>query len=138
MNFPKDNQKLDHIFINGAKPSTGEFDGEYWVNMLTGMIPNFRWAGHRKRFFIKSDTHIGQNLVLLNNSFGYFTVEQGQCEELGGVGVVILNYGNKNNFLTRSVMDKIRKIEPGLYLGRYYKVTDNRVKFNGYFSLNKR
>ena len=138
MDFPKDNQKLDEFFTKGSEPSMEEFSGEYRVNMLTGMIPNFRWAGHRKRFFKEDGNNIGFNIVLFNNEFGHFNVESGQCEELGGLKVVILNYSNKKNFLTRSVLDKIRKIENELYLGRYYNILDGTLHFKGYFSLVKR
>lgn len=138
MNLPKNNPKLDQIFIDGSAPSVEEFEGEYWVNMLTGMIPNFRWTGHRKRFFNRNGNKTGENIVLFNSSFGHFDVEQGQSEDLNDLDVVILNYGNKKNFLTRSVIDKIRKIEAGLYLGRYYNVTGNFMQFKGYFSLEKR
>ncbi len=138
MNFPKNNETLDQIFINGSEPSKEEFVDEYWVDMLTGMIPSFRWAGHRKRFFSQNQNKSGKNIVLFRSSFGHFKVESGQCDDLDGLNVVILNYGNKKNFLTRSVMDKIRKIENGWYLGRYYNVIDNVLCFKGYFSLEKK
>ncbi len=138
MNFPKDNKALDQIFINGSEPSIEEFVDEYWVNMLTGMIPNFSWAGHRKRFFSKNGNKIGKNIILLNSTFGHFKVELGQCDDLNGLEVIILNYGEKKNLLTRSVRDKIRKIERKQYLGRYYNVIDGTYHFKGYFSLEKR
>jgi hypothetical protein len=138
MNLPKDNKELDQIFTNGSEPTTEEFVEEYWVNMLTGMIPNFRWVGHRKRFFKENGSRIGNNIILFNSRFGHFTVEQGQCDDLNDLKVIILNYGEKRNLLTRSVRDKIRKIEDGLYLGRYYNVLDGTFHFKGYFSLVKR
>ncbi len=138
MNFPKNNKELDQIFINGSEPSIEEFVDEYWVKMLTGMIPNFRWAGHRKRFFIQDGNKIGENIILSNSTFGYFKVEQGQCDDLNNLGVIILNYGEKKNFLTRSVRDKVRKIESGQYLGRYYNVIDGTYHFKGYFSLERK
>jgi hypothetical protein len=138
MDYPKDNKQLDQIFINGSEPSIEEFMDEYWVKMLTGMIPNFRWAGHRKRFFVKNKNKIGNNIVLFNNTFGHFKVELGQCDDLNDLKVLILNYGNKKNFLTRSVRDKIRKIESESFLGRYYNFINGIYHFKGYFSLEKR
>lgn len=137
MSFPKDNKKLDQIFISGSEPLIEAFTGEYWVKMLTGRIPNFRWAGHRKRFSKDLTNKIGHNIVLNNIVFGHFKVESGLCDDLGDLKVLILNYGNKKNLLTRSVMDKIRKIESGIYLGRYYTIIDKIPHFKGYFSLEK-
>ena len=138
MNFPKDNKQLDQIFIKGSEPSIEEFVDEYWVKMLTGMIPNFRWAGHRKRFFSESGNKIGKNIILSNSAFGHFKVELGQCDDLNDLKVLILDYGERKNFLTRSVRDKIRKIESESYLGRYYNVINGTYHFKGYFSLEKR
>ncbi len=138
MDLPKNNKKLDQIFINGSEPSIEEFADEYWVKMLTGIIPNFRWAGHRKHFSIDKVNKTGRNIILFNNSFGYFKVQTGQCEDLNDLKAVVLNYGGKRNFLTRSVRDKIRMVENGLYLGRYYSVINDDFYFKGYFSLKKR
>lgn len=138
MEFPKNNIELDSIFKNGSEPVIDEFEGEYWVSMLTGMIPNFRWVGHRKRFFDEEGKKVGKNIILLNSTFGYFKVEKGKCDDLNNLNVMILNYGEKRNFLTRSVRDKIRRIEDNIFLGRYYNVMDGSYYFKGYFSLIKR
>lgn len=138
MDFPKDNQQLDQIFINGSDPSVDDFEDEYWVEMLTGMIPNFRWAGHKKRFINENNNKIGKNIILSNITFGHFIAEPGRCYDLGDLNVVILNYGNNKNLLTRSVRDKIRHIENGVYLGRYYTNINNILNFKGYFSLEKK
>ena len=142
MNLPKDDKQLDHIFVNGSTPSIEEFQDEYWVAMLTGMIPNFRWAGHRKRFIGENANKTGQNIIMCNIRFGYFKVKTGQCEELDNLKVIILDYGEKRNLLTRSVRDKIRKIESGLYLGRYYKAIDKShgkgVSFQRVFLAGKK
>ncbi|THB78313.1 MAG: hypothetical protein D3926_13395 [Desulfobacteraceae bacterium] len=138
MKYPNDNTALDLIFSNGSAPSIEEFTGEYWVNMLTGMIPNFRWAGHRKRFFSENGNTIGKNIILSNITFGHFKVEWGQCSDLNDLEVIVLNYGNKKNLMTRPVRDKIRRIEHGQYLGRYYNVIKGTYRFKGYFSLEKR
>lgn len=134
MELPKDNEKLDEIFLNGTEPDPDEFKGDYWVDMLTGGIPSFRWAGHKKRFFEK----IGNNFVLRMVPFGHFIVAKGECDDLDNLKVVILDYGNGKNILTRSIRDKIRKINDTLYLGRYYAAIGDTHKFKGYFSLEKK
>jgi len=102
------------------------------------MIPNFRWAGHRKRFFSENRNKIGNNIILSNTVFGHFKVKLGQCDDLNNLKVLILDYGEKKNFLTRSVRDKIRKIEKESFLGRYYNFIDGVYHFKGYFSLGKK
>jgi hypothetical protein len=138
MKLPKNNRKLDQIFKNGSEPSIEEFVDQYWVDMLTGMIPNFRWAGHRKRFFRKNENKVGNNIILFNTTFGHFQVVQGRCEDFSDLKVIILDYGDKRNFLTRSVRDKIRKIDDDLFLGRYYNVIKGTYFFKGYFALQKK
>ena len=138
MDLPKDNNQLDQIFINGSEPSIEEFEGEYWVAMLTGKIPNFRWAGHKKRFSDEDVDKTGKNIILSGITFGHFNVEPGRCDDLDDLQAVILNYGNNKNLLTRSVRDKIRTIENGWYLGRYYSDIDNSLQFRGYFSLERK
>lgn len=138
MDFPKDNTRLDEIFINGSDIDIAEFSGEYWVGMLTGLIPSFRWAGHRKRFFKENEKNVGLNIILLNAKFGHFFVEEGDCPELNNLNVAILNYGEKRNILTRSMIDKLRKVEEDIYLGRYYNQIHGELKFKGYFSLIKK
>lgn len=134
MDLPKDNTKLDEIFLNGSEPDINEFKGDYWVDMLTGGIPSFRWAGHKKRFFDKT----GRNYVIGALPFGHFSVKEGGCDDLANAKVVILDYGNNKNVLTRSIFDKIRKINDDLFLGRYYAVKDDSTCFRGYFSLEKK
>lgn len=134
MNFPKNNTELDKIFIDGSQPQIESFSGEWWVDMLTGMIPNFRWIGHKKRFSGRT----GQNFVMGSVGFGHFSVRNGECAELDHLKVVMLDYKQKKNVLTRSVLDKIRMVDPDHYLGRYYNLIGGVYHFKGYFGLTKK
>lgn len=138
MILPKNNGQLDALFKEAAEPDIEEFNGEYWVNMLTGSIANFRWAGHRKRFFKENGIHKGINLVLWGIPFGTFSLEKSAAQSFKNLICVMLNYDKKKNILTRSIVDKVRKINESLYLGRYYYRVRGGLKFKGYFSLTRR
>lgn len=135
MKFPKNNNELDVIYKKSKKAGIKEFTGDYRVNMLTGSIPDFSFAGHCKRFYLKDSKLTGHNIVLKIFTFGHFVVEKGECKDFNKMEAVILNYGKNNNILTKNILDKLRKIEEGVFLGRYYSIKTGKPVFKGYFSL---
>jgi hypothetical protein len=135
MDFPRDNRSLDEMFKKGTAPAVNEFSGEYWVDILTGPVMSFRWAGHKKRFFTLDGKRVGMNLILCNIPFGHYDVYRGVCDDFADLEVVVLDYGQKRNIFTRNMRDRVRKMADGVYLGRYCGQEKDRVVFKGYFSL---
>ena len=138
MKLPRDNKKLDEIYKNSSESTINEFEGDYKVIMLTGSIPNFSWAGHSKRFYMKDGNKIGHNYALLFFTFGHFRVEDGVCDDFSDMKAVVLNYGKDHNIITKYILDKLRKIEEGTYLGRFYSLKSGKPVFAGYFGLIKK
>ena len=58
MNLPKNNYKLTEIFKNARTPKLSEFNGEYFVDMLT-ILPSLRKFSHRKIFYSENDKTLG-------------------------------------------------------------------------------
>ncbi len=137
MKFPRNNKKLTEIFKNAEDVSINDFKGEYWVEMLTGIIPNLKNVfKHRKRFFTQDNTTAGYNMFFKNYIFGHFSIEEGT--ELD-VPVIILNYNQKqNSCIFRRIKDKVRCIEKDkVYLGRLTYNLFGKFRFVGYFTLTK-
>lgn len=125
------------MFRNARTPHPGEFDGEYYVDMLT-VVPSFRRFSHKKVFYSGRGRTEGHN-VLFGREWGHFFLEEGICEHVESVGTVIINYNSdKNTFLTRKIRDHVRCIEEEKsYLGRFYYLFRGTLRFSGYFSLSR-
>ncbi|MCP4546999.1 MAG: hypothetical protein GY835_11090 [bacterium] len=134
MDFPRDNNALNKLYEDGVSPVIAEFTGDYWVQMLTGPVPDFRWARHEKRF-TDSLPKTGVNIVLGIFRFGRFKVATTVCADYKDLQAVELNYGARRNLLTRPVRDKLRRLDEGVYLGRWYSRNGDGERFRGYFSL---
>lgn len=137
--LPRKNSKLTNLFINGKPVEIDELQNEYYVEMITGFVPNFIKFNHRKRFYKKDGKPYGNNIIFRNYNFGYFDIEENQIKVPGDDethDVLILNYHNKRNFIWRGMVDQIRCLEyQKLYLGRYNLHFFGKLRFVGYFAL---
>lgn len=136
MNFPKNNEELDKLFLQGRQPAVSDFNGDqYYVDILTG-LPSFRKLNHRKLFYSKGADYFGNNRVLGLFNFGYFQVGETRDEAMN-VPVAELNYSQpKTSFIFYNMRDHIVEIEKkSTYLGRYYLKSGDALIFKGYFSL---
>jgi hypothetical protein len=138
MNLPKNNYKLTEIFKNARTPKLSEFNGEYFVDMLT-ILPSLRKFSHRKIFYSENDKILGYNIIFTNKIWGHFFLEEGICEELNLLRVAVINYNRKeNSFISNKIRDYVRCLEENtLYLGRFNYIFMGKLYFLGYFSLSK-
>jgi hypothetical protein len=136
---PKNKQELDQIFNTVRIPEPAEFNGEYFVDMLTG-LPSLRMFKHRKVFYSQNGKVIGNNILFNGFVWGSFYLEEGFCENYDRVKAVIISYRvPKNSFITNKMIDYVRCIEKDrLYLGRFNYLFMGKIKFLGYFSLKKK
>jgi hypothetical protein len=137
--FPKNNRELEEMFRSAEVPEISEFDGEYFVDMLT-ILPSLRRFSHRKIFYADNDKALGHNQIFSKKSWGQFFLEGGVCKELGSLRTVLINYNvPENSFITYRMRDHVRRIEKGsVYIGRFYCLFMNKLLFLGYFSLTRR
>ena len=126
------------MFKSAKMPDLSEFNGEYFVDMLT-VLPNLRKFSHRKVFYTKDNRIFGHNILLTNRTWGHFFIEKGDCKALNSLEVIIINYSRpENSFITNKIRDHLRCIEQNkLYLGRFNYFLKGRFYFLGYFSLSK-
>ncbi len=149
MKLPGNKKKLDEIFRSAEAPEVSEFNGEYEVDMLTG-LPSLKKISHRKKFYERDGKISGYNIVFKNLKWGRFFLEEGACEDMGSPRTinpvrrelsngVKINYNRgENSFLTKHIRDFVRRVERDkLYLGRFYYKLGKKLLFLGYFSLKK-
>ncbi|MFC1520914.1 hypothetical protein ACFL6Y_00755 [Elusimicrobiota bacterium] len=136
--LPRNNQKLEIIFKNAAVPEIAAFTGEYFVDMLT-IMPSVRIFNHTKKLYMQNSKLFGYNVVF-GIKWGYFSIEEGVCEELGSAKTAVIDYSSRGNtFLTNKIIDYVRCVEDGnLYLGRFNYRVCGKPRFAGYFSLERR
>jgi len=138
MELPENKEKLDEIFKAASVPDIAEFDGEYEVDMLTG-LPSLKRMSHRKKFYARDGKIRGHNILFKSLKWGRFFLEEGVCEDMNFLKAAKINYnGGGNSFLTKSIRDFVRRAEGNkLYLGRFYVKIGKKLLFLGYFSLKK-
>lgn len=138
MIFPKNNYKLKEIFKNARIPEISEFNGEYYVDMLT-VLPSLRKFSHRKIFYSKNGETLGYNALFKNKIWGHFFLEKGICKKTESLETVIINYDKaENSFFFNKIRDYIRGVEgTNLYLGQFNYIFMGKLYFLGYFSLSK-
>jgi len=138
MKLPRNARQLEALFREAAAPLPHEFQGEYAVDMLTG-LPSLKWAGHRKRFFELGGRPSGHNVLLGGWVWGRFALGASACWDMDGLPAVLIDYGRAgNSSVSRPMRDYVRRIEPGRYLGRLYYSVRGRLWFLGFFSLEKK
>jgi len=138
MKFPNNNHELTEIFKNVRAPEISEFNGEYFVDMLT-VLPSLREFFHRKVFYAEDGGVVGYNVFFKDIVWGRFFVEEGICEEVNSLKVAVINYDRvENSFISNGIRDHVGCIEEGtLYLGRLNYLFKGKLRFLGYFSLSK-
>ena len=126
------------MFKAASTPEISEFEGEYFVDMLT-ILPSLKKLSHRKTFYKEKGKVLGYNLLFTKKVWGHFFLEEGVCEEADSLKVVVINYGQEeNSFISNRIRDQIRSIKTGnLYLGRFNYIIMGRLRFWGYFSLSR-
>jgi len=137
--LPKKNSKLTNEFRNGKPVKLDELQHEYYVEIITGFIPNVIRFSHRKKYYLRNGKPYGNNILFKDYNFGYFSMEKDYIAIKGDdekLDVLILNYHNKRNFIWRGMIDQIRCLEyQKLYLGRYNLHFFGKLRFVGYFAL---
>ncbi len=136
MEPPEDKRALDKIFKDAEIPNPSEFQGEYFVDMLTA-LPSLKKFSHRKTFRREENKTIGRNILFKGKKWGHFFLEQTGGES--GRSKTIINYDvPENSFITRRIRDEVRRAGNGAYLGRFNYIFFGKPRFLGYFSLVKR
>ncbi|MFH0857013.1 MAG: hypothetical protein V1860_03895 [bacterium] len=137
MNMHENNPKLDKIFKNASPAEISDLNGEYYVDMLTGVLPSIRRFSHRKIFYQEDGKTTGCNIVFKNFKWGYFFLE---TRNFTSEQQTAINYAiAENSFLTNKIRDHIKCVEPGkLYIGRFNYLLGGKLYFLGYFSLIKK
>ncbi|MFH0790068.1 MAG: hypothetical protein V2A64_00375 [Candidatus Omnitrophota bacterium] len=138
MSLPKNNRRLGEIFKDAGLPEVSEFNGEYFVDMLT-VLPSLKAFSHRKFFYSQNGKVIGYNILFTRKVWGHFFVEQGVCEAADSLPAVVINYNRtENSFISNRIRDYVRCIEKDkLYLGRFNYILRGKLYFLGYFSLSR-
>ncbi len=138
MKLSRNNSELTGIFKNAQTPNISDFDGEYFVDMLT-VLPSLIKFSHRKIFFIENNKIAGYNMLFTKTVWGHFFIEEGTCEELDSLKVAVINYNRvENSFVSNKIRDHVRCLEGNsLYLGRFNYLIMGKLHFLGYFSLSR-
>jgi hypothetical protein len=135
--LPRNSGELTVLFRGAEAPELTELQGEYWVDMLTG-LPSLKLLAHRKRFHTEGGSISGHNLLFGRWIWGRFGLEPGTCRDMGDLPAVLINYDRDgNSFVSRPMRDYVRRIEPGLYLGRLYYAVGAGLACLGFFSLER-
>jgi len=134
--MPRNNTELDAIFRSAPVPSLSEFQGEYFVDMLT-MLPSLRSFSHRKVFRKENGKIVGCNILFTRLALGRFFVEEALCEGFDSSRAVLINYNVPENILFGRVRDYVRRIDEDVYLGRFNILLFGKPHFMGYFTLTR-
>jgi hypothetical protein len=131
--LPRDRRQLSEVFEGGVVPASDELQGEYAVEILTGIVPNGRRFGHRKRFAIEQGVRQTYNVLFRDWRFGHFRVRDPEPDESWAV----FDYNDERNTVLRRMRDHVRRIDDGAYLGKYNFFIGGRLRFVGFFSMIK-
>lgn len=138
MKLPRNSYKLKEIFKNARAPEILEFNGEYFVDMLT-VFPSLKCFSHRKVFYHKDNMIVGHNILFTNTVWGHFFVEEGICNQQDSLKVAVINYErSENSPVSNRIRDYIRCVDDDtLYLGRFNYIFMGKPRFLGWFSLTR-
>ncbi|MBU1122497.1 MAG: hypothetical protein ABIH71_00300 [Candidatus Omnitrophota bacterium] len=134
MELPRDNSSLTEIFKTANSPRISDFNGEYFVDMLT-VLPSLRKFSHRKVFYSEDNQVLGYNLLFNKFVWGHFFVEE--SKELDCPNAIINYDSPRNSFLTNKIRDYVRRVDENTFLGKFTYLVMGRQYFLGYFSLSK-
>ncbi|MDD5711423.1 MAG: hypothetical protein PHY31_01545 [Smithellaceae bacterium] len=135
----KDSWSLKKVFATGATPTPAEMRGHFAVRLVTGLLPEVRFFGHRK-FFPESVEYSGggYNEFLGSLRVGDFRIEVGPSVLGDGENILRINYNRPGNpFWLRPLNDELKRIREGYYLGRGVYALGGRAFKVMYFSLER-
>ena len=108
-------------------PDLEDLQGEFKVEILTGF---FKQINTTKEWSKKMNGQMGHNIRDGKKGGVFIQYHRGSS--------TLLDYNVRNNsFLWRRLVDLVRKISEGKYLGKIYIKGLGKYSFAGYFSLTK-
>jgi hypothetical protein len=133
---------LKEIFYRGATPRPEELRGYYEVRLVTPLLPEIRFFGHRKFFPDNAAVEDG-GPGGFNEFFGFLRIGSfkicARDSVLGdGQKVLHINYNRRgNSCILKTLNDEVKRLGEGHYLGRgVFKI--GRLVFNSfYFSVRE-
>ncbi len=133
---------LKDIFSQGQTPDPAELRGYYTVRLVTGLLPDLRFLGHRKFFPDSVDREDsargGYNEFLGRVRIGSFKIDSGDSALGDGQRVLRINYNRPGNpFWLRPLNDELKRLQEGYYLGRGVFVVGGRAFNSFYFSVER-
>lgn len=138
--FQKDAAALNKMYEEGLSPDPDELQGDYDIQMLTGIIPDFSRIGHIKRFYHYRGDHTvnivsGHNVFAGKLPWGYFLALKEQWSRME----TVINYGSSGNWFSGRIRDTLSTVEAGrVYLGKFHLVIFGKPRFFGFFSMIKK
>lgn len=139
MNIFRGSKLLDDLWdssINMTDRDLSLFDGIYWVEMATGIIPQLpNWRKYISNTGIPSvdDNQITGYNVILKKGYGF------PGKIFGDFRVRLYRYGLHTGLVlvynNGFFKDYLKPIAPDLFLGKFYLVLRGREVFMGYFWL---
>ncbi len=135
--------RLKEQFAQGETPESKELRGYYDVSLVTGLLPEIRFFGHRKFFpddvDQENESPGGYNEFLGFIRIGSFKISVMDSILGDGQKVLHINYNRKgNSYLVRPLNDELKRVRDGYYLGRgIFDILG--FKFNSfYFSVKRK
>jgi len=121
---------LSEDFRLGAVPDIADLKGDFVVKLVTERLPAIRFFSHFKSFSYNITRGMGFNSFLGFIKVGRFRVEMGRSDLSDGLEVLKIIYDTPENpFFIRPLVDELRQICPGTYLGRgIYSIAGRKLK----------
>lgn len=147
ISLKKQNFDLHMLFAGGIHiQNPNELIGNWYVFMLTGILPSFRkWKHHKVFYRLPTQKQVRGHNVFILPIFPIFHIFKnviwGRNRTSKGLDFNVINYDvDDNSPMFRKIRDQIRFIpELGIFLGQFCYVRkhddDNEPTFIGYFSL---
>ncbi|MBP7736058.1 MAG: hypothetical protein KA369_08825 [Spirochaetes bacterium] len=133
---------LKETFSRGMTPDPSELRGYYNVRLVTPVLPEIRFFGHRKFFPDDAADENGGpggfNEFMGRIRIGSFKISVRDSALGDGQRVLHINYNRRgNSFILRALNDEVKRVGEGHYLGRgVFKICG--LVFNSfYFSVRR-
>lgn len=120
--------KYDKMWGTSTMPSVMDLQGTFEVNVTSGIFRIL--PANFQPWFKQINYSEGYNIIKGKKS-GFFSVR---------IGMETINfdyYSEKNTYGWKPLLDKVRKVSDGCFLGQIYMFIMGKHRFMGYFSLNK-
>ena len=123
----KELREFDRLYEQeGSIPEPEKVSGEYYV-----ITPCFPWISlkHLKHRKVIEEKNAGANLILNNLCFGKFELKKEN-------DALVIDYNQpQNSFLMRNVIDKVKLLDDGRFLGKLYYNLLGRKLFVLFFEM---